>query len=163
MTWHLWVLLLVFLQNKSFFNQKNMVYLIISLVVLGVVAFIFGYLREMKLKKQLRRGEIDELPSIKQVEDMECCGQHETCEKDSLLAAISKQIEYYDDEELDRFRGKESNSYSEKEVDEFRDVLYTMKDDEVAGWVRSLQLRSVELPDDLKDEVFLIVGERRMH
>lgn len=140
-----------------------MVYLIISLVVLGVVAFIFGYLREMKLKKQLRRGEIDELPSIKQVEDMECCGQHETCEKDSLLAAISKQIEYYDDEELDRFRGKESNSYSEKEVDEFRDVLYTMKDDEVAGWVRSLQLRSVELPDDLKDEVFLIVGERRMH
>lgn len=163
MTCHLWVLLLVFLQNKSFFNQKNMVYLIISLVVLGIVAFIFGYLREMKLKKQLRRGEIDELPSIKQVEDMECCGQHETCEKDSLLAAISKQIEYYDDEELDRFRGKESNSYSEKEVDEFRDVLYTMKDDEVAGWVRSLQLRSVELPDDLKDEVFLIVGERRMH
>lgn len=163
MTCHLWVLLLVFLQNKSFFNQKNMVYLIISLVVLGVVAFIFGYLREMKLKKQLQRGEIDELPSIKQVEDMECCGQHETCEKDSLLAAISKQIEYYDDEELDRFRGKESNSYSEKEVDEFRDVLYTMKDDEVAGWVRSLQLRSVELPDDLKDEVFLIVGERRMH
>lgn len=163
MTWHLWVLILVFLQNKSFFTQKNMVYLIISLVVLGVVAFIFGYLREMKLKKQLKRGEIDELPSIKQVEDMECCGQHETCEKDSLLAAISKQIEYYDDEELDRFRGKESNSYSEKEVDEFRDVLYTMKDDEVAGWVRSLQLRSVELPDDLKDEVFLIVGERRMH
>ena len=163
MTCHLWVLILVFLQNKSFFNQKNMVYLIISLVVLGIVAFIFGYLREMKLKKQLQRGEIDELPSIKQVEDMECCGQHETCEKDSLLAAISKQIEYYDDEELDRFRGKESNSYSEKEVDEFRDVLYTMKDDEVAGWVRSLQLRSVELPDDLKDEVFLIVGERRMH
>lgn len=163
MTWHLWVLILVFLQNKSFFTQKNMVYLIISLVVLGVVAFIFGYLREMKLKKQLKRGEIDELPSIKQVEDMECCGQHETCEKDSLLAAISKQIEYYDDEELDRFRGKESNSYSEKEVDEFRNVLYTMKDDEVAGWVRSLQLRSVELPDDLKDEVFLIVGERRMH
>lgn len=163
MTWHLWVLILVFLQNKSFFTQKNMVYLIISLVVLGVVAFIFGYLREMNLKKQLKRGEIDELPSIKQVEDMECCGQHETCEKDSLLAAISKQIEYYDDEELDRFRGKESNSYSEKEVDEFRDVLYTMKDDEVAGWVRSLQLRSVEIPDDLKDEVFLIVGERRMH
>lgn len=163
MTWHLWVLILVFLQNKSFFTQKNMVYLIISLVVLGVVAFIFGYLREMKLKIQLKRGEIDELPSIKQVEDMECCGQHETCEKDSLLAAISKQIEYYDDEELDRFRGKESNSYSEKEVDEFRDVLYTMKDDEVAGWVRSLQLRSVEIPDDLKDEVFLIVGERRMH
>ena len=36
-----------------------------------------------------------------------------------------------------------------------------MKDDEVAGWVRSLQLRAVLLPDELKDEVFMIVGERR--
>lgn len=43
----------------------------------------------------------------------------------------------------------------------FRDVLYTTLDVEVAGWVRSLQLRGIELPDDLKDEVFLIIGERR--
>ena len=51
--------------------------------------------------------------------------------------------------------------YSETETDEFRDVLYTMREDEVAGWVRSLQLRGVPLPDALKDEVFLIIGERR--
>lgn len=138
-----------------------MVYLVVSLLVLGVAAFVFGYIRERRLKGQLKRGEIDEMPSIKQVQDMECCGQHETCEKESLLAAVSKQIEYYDDEELDRFRGRESSDYSDEEVDEFRDVLYTMQDDEVAGWVRSLQLRAVALPDGLKDEVFLIVGERR--
>lgn len=138
-----------------------MVYLVVSLLVLGMAAFVFGYIRERRLKGQLKRGEIDEMPSIKQVQDMECCGQHETCEKESLLAAVSKQIEYYDDEELDRFRGRESSDYSDEEVDEFRDVLYTMQDDEVAGWVRSLQLRAVALPDGLKDEVFLIVGERR--
>lgn len=138
-----------------------MVYLVVSLFLLGIAAFVFGYIREKRLKGQLKRGEIDEMPSIKQVQDMECCGQHETCEKESLLAAVSKQIEYYDDEELDRFRGRESSDYSDEEVDEFRDVLYTMQDDEVAGWVRSLQLRAVALPDGLKDEVFLIVGERR--
>lgn len=138
-----------------------MIYLVVGILVLGVVAFAAGYIREQKLKKQLERGEITELPSIKQVEDMECCGQHETCEKDSLLAAVSKEIEYYNDEELDRFRGVSSDEYTEEECEEFREVLYTMKDDEVAGWVRSLQLRAVELPDDLKDEVFLIVGERR--
>jgi hypothetical protein len=93
---------------------------------------------------------------------MECCGQHETCEKDSLLAAVSKNVEYYNDEELDRFRGRTSDGYSEAETEEFREVLYTMKEVEVAGWVRSLQLRAVELPDGVKDEVFLIVGERRM-
>jgi hypothetical protein len=121
-----------------------------------------GWLRNRKLQKQLERGEITELPSIKDVEDMECCGQHETCEKDSLLAAVSKNVEYYNDEELDRFRGRTSDGYSEAETEEFREVLYTMKEAEVAGWVRSLQLRAVELPDGVKDEVFLIVGERRM-
>ena len=93
---------------------------------------------------------------------MECCGQHEICEKESLLAAVSKEIENYEDEELDRFRGRAGDAYLPDEIDEFREVLYTMREDEVAGWVRSLQLRQVELPDDLKDEVCLIVGEMRM-
>jgi hypothetical protein len=95
--------------------------------------------------------------------DMECCGQHEVCEKESLLAAISKEIEYYDDEELDRFKGRGGDEYTEEDVEEFRNVLYTMQSEEVAGWVRSLQLRQINLPDEVKDEVFLIVGERRVH
>ena len=36
-----------------------------------------------------------------------------------------------------------------------------MRSEEVAGWVRSLALRGVELPDGLKDEVVMIVSERR--
>ena len=138
-----------------------MVYLVSALIALGLIAFVAGFFREKKLKRQLEKGEITELPNIKQVQDMECCGQHETCEKESLLAAVSRQIEYYNDEELDRFRGVESSDYLPDEIEEFRDVLYTMRDDEVAGWVRSLQLRAVNLPDELKDEVFMIVGERR--
>lgn len=138
-----------------------MLYLIFALCALGVIAFLLGYFRNRSLHKKLERGEITELPSIKQVEDMECCGQHEVCEKESLLAAVSKEIEYYNDEELDRFRGTASFEYCDEDVDEFREILYTMKDYEVAGWVRSLQLRAIEIPDSLKDEVFLIVGERR--
>ena len=30
-----------------------------------------------------------------------------------------KKIEYYDDEELDRFRGRPSNQYTDAEVEEF--------------------------------------------
>lgn len=93
--------------------------------------------------------------------DPECCGQHEICEKDSLLSAVSKDIEYYEDEELDRFRGVASDEYLLPEIEEFREVLTTMREDEVAGWIRSLQLRRIELPDELKDEVFMIIGERR--
>ena len=112
----------------------------------------------------LERGEITEIPEPKELAVVgECCGQHEVCERDSLLAAVSKKIEYYDDEELDRFRGTAADAYDDAAVDEFRDVLYTLKDTEVAGWLRSLQLRAVNLPDALKDEAFLIVGERRIH
>ena len=139
-----------------------MIHLIAPLIALGIIALALGYFRSRKLQKKLDRGEIAELPSIKQVQDRECCGQHEVCEKESLLAALSKEIEYYDDEELDRFRGRKSEEYTQEESDEFRDILYSMRDDEVAGWVRSLQLRAVELPDQVKDEVFLIVGERRV-
>ena len=138
-----------------------MQYLIYGLITLGVIACILGILRNRALKRKLERGEINEMPQIKQIEDMECCGQHEVCEKESLLAAISKDIEYYNDEELDRFRGKESEDYTSDEIEEFREVLFTMRDDEVAGWVRSLQLRSINLPDDIKNDVYLIVGELR--
>lgn len=137
-----------------------MIILIISILVLGIIALVAGLIRERKLKKQIENGEITEMPTVTQV-DSECCGQHEVCEKESLLAAVSKDVEYYNDEELDRYRGVSSDQYDDNAVSEFRDVLYTMKDDEVAGWVRSLQLRSIELPDELKDEVILIVGERR--
>ena len=138
-----------------------MIYLVCSIIILGFVAFVIGFVREQRLKIKLQRGEIKEMPNSQQVEDMECCGQHETCEKESLLAALSKEIEYYNDEELDRFRGTEADQYDEAAVEEFREVLYTMKEEEVAGWVRSLRLRAIELPTALNDEVFLIVGELR--
>ena len=134
--------------------------LIISLIALAVVAAIAGIVRNRKLQKKIDNGELDAMPEVQEV-DIECCGQHEVCEKESLLAAVSKKIEYYDDEELDRFRGHSSDGYSEEEIEEFREVMYTCKEDEVAGWSRSLQLRGIELPDELKDELFLIVGERR--
>ena len=129
-------------------------------MLLGVIALIAGIIRNKRLQKKIEKGELDRMPEVKEV-DVECCGQHEVCERDSLLAAVSKKIEYYDDEELDRFRGRPSNGYNEEEVEEFREIMYTCKEDEVAGWSRSLQLRGVELPDELKDELFLIVGERR--
>ena len=130
-----------------------MIYIItvISLLALGAVAAML-YLYHNKGAEKV------EAPVIP---DAECCGQHEVCEKDSLLAALSKEIEYYNDEELDRFRGKGGEDYTSEEADEFRDVLYTMREEEVAGWARSLQLRGIELPEEVRDEVILIVEERR--
>ncbi len=91
----------------------------------------------------------------------ECCGMHAVCSKNILNQDPAAAADYYDDEELDRFRGREASSYSACEVDEFRDILYTMPAADVVGWCRSLQVRGVMLPSLLVDEVLLIVGENR--
>lgn len=136
--------------------------LLLLLLVLGIVAAIAGLIRQWWLSQQLRAGKIESMPEIVEGAEAGCCGQHEVCEKDSLLAAVSKDIEYYDDEELDRFQGRDSADYTDAEVEEFDDVFTTLRSEEVAGWVRSLQLRGINLPDALKDDVILVVGERRL-
>ena len=136
--------------------------LLVSLIAVTLIAMGIGKLYYWRINRKIEKGELQEVPPVMEV-DEECCGQHETCEKDSLLAAVSRGIQYYDDEELDRFKGRTSDDYTDDEVEEFREVMFTCQDDEVAGWCRSLQLRGIELPNELKDELFLIIGERRMH
>ena len=96
-------------------SVQTMWILIISLVLLGIIALIAGYIRNKRLQQKIEKGELDRMPEVKEA-DIECCGQHEVCEKDSLLAAVSKKIEYYDDEELDQFIGKEANAYTDEET-----------------------------------------------
>ena len=69
-----------------------------------------------------------------------------------MLEAATKPIEYFDDEELDAFKGRPSNLYTDEEVEQFAEVLESLRPEEVAAWGRSLHLRGIELPDILKDE-----------
>lgn len=98
--------------------------------------------------------EISEEPS----DDEECCGEHEVCEKGKIKRALRTDIEYFDDEELDRYRGMASDEYDDDAVEEFREVLYTMFPTEIEDWLKSLELREVTLPDALKDEVIMLLG-----
>ncbi len=93
------------------------------------------------------------------MEDFVCCGQHEVCEKELLMKAATEPVEYFDDEELDRFRGRAANGYSAEEEEEFREVLYTTLTYEVGDWLRSLQLRGIELPEALRDEALMLAEE----
>ena len=90
-------------------------------------------------------------------EEEECCGEHEVCEKGKIKRALRTDIEYFDDGELDRFRGTAPDEYDDEAIEEFREVLYTMDPREVDDWLKSLELREVALPDALKDEVFMLL------
>lgn len=133
------------------------------LVAVGVVLYITDrlYFRPKSEREQASGAAPGTAAAVEGDEsDGECCGQHIICEKDSLSPFTTK-AEYYDDEELDRFRGRDADDYTPEECDEFRNILYTMRTDEIAGWVRSLQVREVTLPSDIRDEVLLIVAEER--
>lgn len=105
-------------------------------------------------------GDSGETALQDEAEGSECCGLHLVCEKDSL-SPMSDEIVYYDDEELDRFIGRDPNSYSAEETEEFRDVLMTLRPDDVAGWARSVTQRRLELPPDVRDELLMLVNEQR--
>lgn len=90
-----------------------------------------------------------------------CCGMHVVCEKDSLSTAASSEIVYYDDEELDSYAGRDAESYSDEEIEQFREILLTLIPTDIAGWARSLQLRNIPLPAAVRDELFLIIAEAR--
>lgn len=72
------------------------------------------------------------------------------------MKAAAEPIDYFDDEELDRFQGRTADAYTEAEEEEFREVLYTTLPREVGDWLRSLQLRGIELPESLRDEALLL-------
>ena len=71
-----------------------MLYLIFALVVLGLISAIFGIISH-------RKGE-DEEPLQEGVSCNTCNGENSKCEQECMMEAATKEIEYYDDEELDR-------------------------------------------------------------
>lgn len=89
-----------------------------------------------------------------------CCGMHTVCEKTNL-SPVTGEIVYYDDEELDRFAGRQPEDYTPEETEEFRDVLLTLLPQDVAGWSRSIQVRGINLPTDVREELLMIVSELR--
>lgn len=96
--------------------------------------------------------------SIEENHDGEvCCGLHAICEK--LLPPVSGKVVYFEDEELDRFRGMNAEDYSLEETDEFREVLTTLRPGEIADWLKSLTVRGINLPSDLRDEAILLLEE----
>ncbi|MBR5574210.1 MAG: phospholipase [Paludibacteraceae bacterium] len=137
-------------------------------VALGIVILIIF---EVRARKQQRANSE---PSERPVTNSEasnsreeasnpddgCCGEHLVCERETLLQTNAK-VEYYDDEELDALSGIPAEDYTEEQYQMIREVFNTLQAKDVPGWVRSIQLRNIQLPLDIREEALLIVVERR--
>ena len=131
-------------------------FLLIGLLVgLGIVVYI-GHLWHTRRTSSSTQAE--ETPAERpRPADGSCCGQHAVCDRRSLLAGARPTIEYYDDEELDAYRGAPSDGYTDEQTEEFREVLYTMRPSEVKDWTASLTLRGISMPDQIKDEAIMLM------
>ncbi len=103
----------------------------------------------------------DSVPAAPSVDDNGCCGRHAVCEKTSLLRGIDDEVIYYDDEELDRFKDVNPEYYSLSDEEQFRDILLSLLPEDVPGWARSLEMRGIKLPEPVREELLMIVGETR--
>ncbi len=126
-----------------------MLYLLLSLVLLGVVAALLGW------RSNRRHGEE---PVVVNDSCATCNGDNDKCEQECMMEAATQPVEYFDDEELDAFRGRRSDDYTDDEIQQFAYILDTMQPTDVRPWTRSLTLRGIEVPDELKDELFLRLG-----
>lgn len=154
--------------------MKGAIVILLALVVIGVVLYIvdiFFYRRKGEAAcsddkvdnnafSDSEKMTGDERSDTSASDGEVCCGMHMVCEKTNL-SPISGEVVYYDDEELDRFRGREADGYTPEEIEEFRDVLMTLLPQDVAGWSRSVQVRGISLPAEVRDELILIVSELR--
>lgn len=130
----------------------------VAIILLIVLVSVFDKRRtSKKLSEKINDTETDE--SFHESSSSLCCGKHAVCEKGRLTEAMMNKANYFDDEDLDRFKGRNSSDYVDSEIEEFRYVLYTMEQKEVSEWLESLQVREIELPNVLKDEAFSLMTE----
>lgn len=90
-----------------------------------------------------------------------CCGMHEVCERNNLIAIFTKNPEYFDDEELDEYKGMPPADYNEEQIEKFREVFYSLRDEEKPQWIHSLRIRGISIPDQMKDEVVMVIHDLR--
>ena len=138
---------------------------LILFVCLGIAILIIFEIRARKEKNNNTEllddaEQATDVATEQRSEDDGCCGEHLVCERETLLQTNAK-VEYYDDEELDQLIGIAAEDYTDQQYQMIREVFDTLKASDVPGWVRSIQLRNIQLPLDIREEALLIVVERR--
>lgn len=134
---------------------------LILFIALGLIILVLFELRARKQSNsEALKQQSTQTGEAGQTSDGECCGQHLVCEKETLLQTNAK-IEYFDDEELDALAGIAPEDFTQQQHDDIRAVFDTLQEKDVPAWCRSLQLRNIALPQDVREEALLICRERR--
>lgn len=133
---------------------------VILLIVLGILLGRMIYIRARRLSMPVEDKKSSVLKKPKGC-DMEQCGMSCFCDDEALMRAVKMEPEYFDDEKLNTYKGLAANAYNESQINQFSEVLMTLRPEKTADWLRSLDLRDIALPELLKDEALIMMEEEK--
>lgn len=128
-------------------------------IIIGIIVGLFTVVSIVLLvKENQKRAKSNKDVEVASRPASDCCGAHDVCEVDAIMLD-ENIIEYYDDEELDAYKNKDEKEYSTVQIDQFRDVLYTLKTNEIRFWLLSIERRHIKLPNILISEARTLMAE----
>lgn len=126
-------------------------------VVALIIVVIAGIFLMLIPKKQIVTEKAVEEKDAREIQS-DCCGAHEICEFDEYMFK-EDLIEYFDDEELDVLRNIREDQLTADNIDELRDVLYSLQPREINKWLTSISRRHIHLPTIIQQEARQLIAE----
>lgn len=133
--------------------------LVVAFIAVIVFYYVGKYFTERSMQKKEDSSSSTERNKVSHSAE-DCaeggCGMRAVC-----AGKVERLVEYFEDEELDRFKERAADGYSADEIAEFREVLVTLRGDEVAPWLNSLCARNINLPLPLRQEAIALVNKNK--
>ncbi|HET6559733.1 MAG TPA: hypothetical protein VFG54_20575 [Prolixibacteraceae bacterium] len=130
-----------------------MIYVIITIIIIGLILYF--------LTRGKAKADVDTAAEVKEESPAiasDCCGAHEVCDFDDT-DFNEEIILYFEDEDLDKLRNVRESDLTPEQIDELREVLYTLKPNEIGKWLVSLGRRHIHLPAILQQEARQLIAE----
>lgn len=128
-------------------------YLIVFIILVVVLVLVLKWPKR-KIQEETEEKEEEKPYKI----DASCCGAHEVCEFDESMFN-NEEIIYFNDEELDELKNVREEDITGEQIEDLREVLYTLRTDEISKWLTSISRRHIHLPQILQQEARQLMAE----
>lgn len=141
---------------KKIVGMKAGVYILLALVAVGVALYLHDKLSRRRHPAQAPIAPAQPAQAV--CADASCALQG-VCVGEQVARCATQPVTYYDDEELDAYRGRAADAYTAAELEQWRDVLYTLQPADLLGWQQSVKQRGIAMPAPIRDEFIMLYNE----
>ncbi len=147
----------------------------ILLAVLAMIGLVAWLLDRWRLSSPNPSGQAEARPYEEGGQDGACdtpepgctdedCAVRDTCPALELLTAQVSEAGgvaplYFEDEELDAYRGRSADGYTDDELEQWRDVLYTLRPGDLLPWQHSIESRGIVMPTVIRLELVDLLAQ----